>query len=540
MGRVKSLIQAGLVLLVCLGLAFPAPAAKKGEAGVVSIKTASGKTLDLYGGSHALVIGVGNYTAGWPRLDSVPEETAQVVAALKAQGFSVRTVLDPNGRKLQQAFESFINQYGFDPDNRLVFFFSGHGWSREDGRLGYLVPSDAPRPSRDLKGFKRTAVSMSQVLTWCREMDSRHALFVFDSCFAGTIFETRSLENPPHINDYIAKPVRYFITAGSAKEQVPARSVFVPSFVRGLRGEADLNHDGYITGTEFGMYLHDKVAYYRTGQTPQYGKIRDPNLDEGDFVFLSGYVPQAVETPRAKPEPEPRALQPAAPETYAGPRPTPAPARGSAELEIRSKPPGARVSIDGRDYGLAPFTLRGFMAGEHLVELELMKNGERLTHSAKVEVRPGYQSMRFILEQSTGSLSVFSRPSGANVWLDGTLMGRTPLFLKGLETGNRNIKLDKSQNGAIFAYHGKVNLRPGQNRLNLRLNVKHTQGGYYQPEYRRVDNSPRPAPVVEPYWGHAGWYHALRLAQSLGLVILQPEPARKKVPPRRYPPAHRR
>ena len=149
----------------------------------------------------------------------------------------MRTVMDPNGRQLYQAFESFINQYGFDPDNRLVFFFSGHGWSREDGRLGYLVPGDAPRPNRDLKGFKQKAVSMSQVLTWCREMDARHALFVFDSCFAGTIFETRSLENPPHITDYISKPVRYFITAGSAREQVPAQSVFVPSFVRGLRGE---------------------------------------------------------------------------------------------------------------------------------------------------------------------------------------------------------------------------------------------------------------------------------------------------------------
>jgi hypothetical protein len=36
------------------------------------------------------------------------------------------------------------------------------------------------------------------------------------------------------------------------------------------------------------MYLHEKVLDYNTGQTPQYGKIRDPELDEGDFVFALG------------------------------------------------------------------------------------------------------------------------------------------------------------------------------------------------------------------------------------------------------------
>ena len=33
------------------------------------------------------------------------------------------------------------------------------------------------------------------------------------------------------------------------------------------------------------MYLQKKVPYYESGQTPQYGKIRDPYLDEGNFVF---------------------------------------------------------------------------------------------------------------------------------------------------------------------------------------------------------------------------------------------------------------
>jgi hypothetical protein len=54
-----------------------------------------------------------------------------------------------------------------------------------------------------------------------------------------------------------------------------------------MKGEADANEDGYITGSELGMYLESKVVNYtRSAQHPQYGKIRNPKLDKGDFVFV--------------------------------------------------------------------------------------------------------------------------------------------------------------------------------------------------------------------------------------------------------------
>ena len=147
----------------------------------------------------------------------------------------------------------------------------------------------------DENAFLRKALSMSQVITWAREIEAKHALFAFDSCFSGTVFKSKALPRvPPHISEITARPVRQFITAGDAGEEVPAKSVFLPSFVRALQGEADFTGDGYVTGTELGMYLRDKVISYRTGQTPQYGKIRDPDLDEGDFVFAVSGRPDTV------------------------------------------------------------------------------------------------------------------------------------------------------------------------------------------------------------------------------------------------------
>jgi TPR repeat protein len=96
---------------------------------------------------------------------------------------------------------------------------------------------------------------------------------------------------PERISALTAQPVRQFLSAGSANETVPARSVFTPVFVRGLRGAADLDRDGFVTGTELGNYIQGEVIAYRVGQTPQFGKIRDPRLDQGDLVFALPVTP---------------------------------------------------------------------------------------------------------------------------------------------------------------------------------------------------------------------------------------------------------
>ncbi|HEX8027827.1 MAG TPA: PEGA domain-containing protein, partial [Vicinamibacterales bacterium] len=52
-------------------------------------------------------------------------------------------------------------------------------------------------------------------------------------------------------------------------------------------------------------------------------------------------------------------------------------------LEIRSEPPGARVSIDGRPRGTTPATIRDLPAGDHSIVLEL--GGRKVTQAVKIE-----------------------------------------------------------------------------------------------------------------------------------------------------------
>ena len=155
----------------------------------------------------------------------------------------------------------------------------------------YLVPVDAPDPTsrRNEQNFLRVALPMQQIITWARLIEAKHVLFVFDSCFSGTVFKTKATprQENAYIRDVIAKPVRQFIAAGDADQEVPAKSIFTPLFIRGLEGEADYTQDGYVTGAELGLYLTQRLPDYTRSQSPQYGKIRDVDLDRGDIVFRS-------------------------------------------------------------------------------------------------------------------------------------------------------------------------------------------------------------------------------------------------------------
>jgi len=246
-------------------------------------------TVRLYKGSYALLIGVSRYTAGWSSLESVPAELTKVEEVLREQGFVVEKCMDPDSEGLTAAFTDFVNRYGYDPDNRLLFYFSGHGHTRKDGSKGYLVPTDAPNPFREERVFLQKALGMNHILSWARDIEAKHAIFLFDSCFSGTIFKQKASPEPPkYITLLTAEPVRQFITAGTAGESVPAKSVFTPVFIDALRnGLGDLNKDGYVSGTELGLYLQENLPKY-TDQSPQFGKIKDYELSRGDFVFLIG------------------------------------------------------------------------------------------------------------------------------------------------------------------------------------------------------------------------------------------------------------
>ena len=256
---------------------------------IMYIKDKSGQQVGLYEKSYALLIGVSDYSGGWSKLPGVEKDVEAVKMALEKHKFHVEVIRNPNSVQLDQAFTNFINRYGRKHNNnRLLFYFAGHGYTVTQsygGEMGYILPSDAPKQKRRPQEFLAKAMDMQMVDVYARRIQSKHALFVFDSCFSGSVFRGEA-PIPTSITYKTAMPVRQFITSGGADERVPDDSIFCKQFIAGLNGDADSNNDGYVTGSELGEFLITTVINYSNdSQHPHCAKIRDGRLDKGDFVF---------------------------------------------------------------------------------------------------------------------------------------------------------------------------------------------------------------------------------------------------------------
>jgi len=283
MRKTPTILFAALVAVMLL--AVNVPAKQRG----IQITSRSGESLSLYSkGSHALVVGVNDYE-WWPDLPNAVKDAEEVSEVLKRLGFTVKLVSNPSSRELKAALTELAYKHGREINRAILFYYAGHGATEKlaDGTdLGYIVPKDCPLLRKNPHEFLMHAISMKDIEAYSLRIISKHVLMLFDSCFSGSIFSlVRAI--PEDISEKSALPVRQYITAGREYETVPDRSTFKRCFLLGLEGDADLTGDGYITGSELGMYLADKVVQYTQGtQHPLYGKINNPDLDRGDFIFV--------------------------------------------------------------------------------------------------------------------------------------------------------------------------------------------------------------------------------------------------------------
>ena len=107
-----------------------------------------------------------------------------------------------------------------------------------------------------------------------------------------------------------------------------------------------------------------------------------------------------------------------------------------------ASPSGASVYIDGSPKGTNPIKITGVSAGSHTIKLS--KSGYNDYTRTTSVIAGEKKRINLNLRQATGSISVTSSPSGASVYLDGSLKGKTPKTITGVSAGSHTIKLSKS------------------------------------------------------------------------------------------------
>jgi serine/threonine protein kinase len=136
-------------------------------------------------------------------------------------------------------------------------------------------------------------------------------------------------------------------------------------------------------------------------------------------------------------------------------------------LLVRSTPAGALVLVDGKEYGRTPAVVRDLARGAHRVrvlregytteERTLTITSARPSQSMTVLLTrpaassaaargarpaPPIPSTPGTIGRFVGGLTVVSRPPGANVFVDGKMVGTTPISLPAVAAGSHVVRLD--------------------------------------------------------------------------------------------------
>jgi PEGA domain len=119
------------------------------------------------------------------------------------------------------------------------------------------------------------------------------------------------------------------------------------------------------------------------------------------------------------------------------------PVADTGQAQFVSRPSGAEVLIDGVARGKTPLKL-SLPVGEHSLEIR----GEAGSRTLPISIEAGllvsqYVELNAAPTAATGRLDVTSDPVGAQVRVDGTMRGITPLTLDPIAVGDHNVALTR-------------------------------------------------------------------------------------------------
>ncbi|MCB9676469.1 MAG: serine/threonine protein kinase [Alphaproteobacteria bacterium] len=159
-------------------------------------------------------------------------------------------------------------------------------------------------------------------------------------------------------------------------------------------------------------------------------------------------------------EPEPVAVD--VPQQPRPPAPVPP---GSTAMRFASVPDGATVTIDGTVLGKTPLDAFPLANGEHRMRMHkglfevkgVIFVGPDQVTTYTWDVTQGTEGMKPPLSSfGTSPVTFTSDPPGAEVWLDGTRIGLTPLAEHRLSDGSHELQLKKG----VFSARRKIDVKP--------------------------------------------------------------------------------
>lgn len=239
-----------------------------------------------YTGSRALIIGIDKYRHV-SQLALAASDARGVKGVLVDRfGFdesSVVMLIDEQATR-DQILKTFLSFRNAEVDERLFFFFAGHGHTITGSRgdVGFLVPVDGRCDD------PATMIRWDELTRGAELLPPKHVLFVMDACYGGLALQRSGSGGARFLIDMYKRYSRQVITAGKANEPVadgggplPGHSMFTGHFIEALLGKAE-DSRGIISASGVMAHVFNNVATDKNSQqTPHFGHIEG----DGEFIF---------------------------------------------------------------------------------------------------------------------------------------------------------------------------------------------------------------------------------------------------------------
>jgi TPR repeat protein len=256
------------------------------------------------GAYYALVIGIDDYAAPLPKLKTAVDDAKAVGALLHDRySFRVTYLLDQNATrfKILDALARLRNALG--PDDNLLIYYAGHGFSDHEAQKAYWLPVDAD------SGSSPNRIIADDLTTGVRVLPSRHVLIISDSCYSGALSRDADAPVPSDgkaafLNRMLRSRSRTLMASGGDEPVADGgsngHSVFANAVLRALDKESQ---PMFTASDLFYGSVRQQVAG-KSEQLPQYSIIRNSDNDEGDFVFARTVERSSpTQVPHATPPP---------------------------------------------------------------------------------------------------------------------------------------------------------------------------------------------------------------------------------------------
>ncbi|MBI2059365.1 MAG: caspase family protein [Nitrospirae bacterium] len=247
-----------------------------------------GVRVKAAGSFWALIVGIEHYPS-LPAVDFAQQDVTAIKQYLTTtMGFPEENVVmltDSNATK--SGIQKYLNEWlprNTNAKSRILIFFAGHGAPETETGDAYLVPYDG-----DPNFLKTTGILLKDFYTAIEALPAKDVIVLTDACFSGaggrSVLAKGARPLVTKVDTALPPSSKILSIAAASGSEITAsyeekgHGLFTYFLLKGLRGDADKDQDGWVTVAEAYDYLKPNVQKMARRQNREQTPQLLPGLD---------------------------------------------------------------------------------------------------------------------------------------------------------------------------------------------------------------------------------------------------------------------